>query len=75
MRPVFVGFDGVDQFSPEAASKFEEALLKVEKEGTKVKALVLCVSGGPLLTTLELMHSRIRIIHLGSAILRIPSLR
>ncbi|KAL9057920.1 MAG: hypothetical protein Q9162_002047 [Coniocarpon cinnabarinum] len=35
IKPVFVDFDGVDQFSPEAAAKYEEALLNAEKQGIK----------------------------------------
>ena len=48
MEPVFVDFDNVDQFGPEAAQKYENALLAATREGIAVKALVLCNPHNPL---------------------------
>ena len=48
MQIVFTSFDGVDQFSPEAVPKYEEALNNAEKAGTKIRALLLCHPHNPL---------------------------
>ena len=48
MVPVFTEFDGGDQFSPQSAHKYEEALHRAEKEGIKVKMLMLCNPHNPL---------------------------
>ena len=45
---VFTSFDGIDQFSPEAVVKYEEALQAAEKSGIKVRALLLCHPHNPL---------------------------
>ena len=44
----FTDFGDVDQFSPEAASKYEEALLRAESQGIRVRALMLCNPHNPL---------------------------
>lgn len=48
MKSVFTSFGDVDQFQPEAAAKYEEALLEAEKNGTKIRALMLCNPHNPL---------------------------
>ena len=48
MKPVFTDFDDVDQFSPQAAEKYEEALVKAEEAGTHIRALMLCNPHNPL---------------------------
>lgn len=48
MRCVYAEFDDVDQFSPAAAGKYEEAILKAESEGIHVRALMLCNPHNPL---------------------------
>ncbi|KXL48712.1 hypothetical protein M433DRAFT_152206 [Acidomyces richmondensis BFW] len=48
VKAVHVPFGDADQFSPVAASYYEQALLKAEKEGVKVKALLLCHPHNPL---------------------------
>ena len=45
---VYTSFDDVDQFSPEAMGKYEEALIKAQKNGIKVRALLLCNPHNPL---------------------------
>ena len=45
---VLTSFDGVDQFSPQAVPKYEEALKNAEKAGTKIRALLLCHPHNPL---------------------------
>ncbi|KAF2733467.1 PLP-dependent transferase [Polyplosphaeria fusca] len=48
MEPVFVPFGETDQFCPEAIECYEKALQKAEKEGIKIRALVLCNPHNPL---------------------------
>lgn len=48
MRAVFTEFGDVDQFSPEAALKYEQALEDAEKKGIHVRALMLCNPHNPL---------------------------
>lgn len=48
MRCVFTSFGDVDQFSPAAVSKYEEALVAAESSGTRVRALLLCHPHNPL---------------------------
>ncbi|KAI9654444.1 MAG: hypothetical protein M1831_005410 [Alyxoria varia] len=48
VKPVFTDFGDVDQFSPGAAVKYEEALLKARSEGIRVRALMLCNPHNPL---------------------------
>ena len=45
---VAVSLKGIDPFSKDALSRFEEELLKAKNEGTKVRALVLCTPHNPL---------------------------
>jgi len=45
---VFVPFGDVDQFTPEAVSKYEAALIEAQKSGTRVRALMLCNPHNPL---------------------------
>ena len=44
----YVGFGDVDQFSLEAVTKYEEALQAAERNGTNIRALVLCHPHNPL---------------------------
>lgn len=48
IQSIFVDFDGVDQFSPEAVAKYETALIEAEKKGIRIRALVLCNPHNPL---------------------------
>lgn len=48
VKCVYTAFGGVDQFSPAAAGCYERALLAAEREGTKVRALMLCNPHNPL---------------------------
>jgi aspartate/methionine/tyrosine aminotransferase len=48
VKPISVRLKGVDPFSVESVTRYEEALLKAEKEGTKVKMLLLCTPHNPL---------------------------
>ncbi|KAJ9630912.1 hypothetical protein H2203_001440 [Taxawa tesnikishii (nom. ined.)] len=48
VRCVFTSFGDVDQFSPAAVSKYEEALVAAESSGTRVRALLLCHPHNPL---------------------------
>lgn len=48
VKCVFTPFDGVDQFSMAAVDKYEQAILRAEREGTKVRALMLCNPHNPL---------------------------
>lgn len=48
VRCEYVGFGDIDQFSPEAVTKYEEALHIAERNGTKIRALVLCHPHNPL---------------------------
>lgn len=48
IQSIFADFDDVDQFSPAAVAKYEEALIKAEKNGTRIRALVLCNPHNPL---------------------------
>ena len=48
VQSIFVDFDGVDQFSPEAVAKYETALIEAEKKGIRIRALVLCNPHNPL---------------------------
>jgi aspartate/methionine/tyrosine aminotransferase len=46
--PVAVSLKGLDAFSIEAVARYEEKLIKAEKEGVKVRCLVLCTPHNPL---------------------------
>lgn len=48
VKCVYTPFHGVDGFSPAAVEKYEQALLKSESEGTKIRALLLCHPHNPL---------------------------
>ena len=48
MKPVDVDFGDTDQFQPAAAERYEQALIQAEREGTKIKALMLCNPHNPL---------------------------
>lgn len=48
VRPIFVDFDGVDQFSPEAVSKYERTLKEAQANGIRIRALMLCHPHNPL---------------------------
>lgn len=48
IKVVSVKFGDVDPFGVEAVPKYEDALLRSEKSGTKVKALILCNPHNPL---------------------------
>lgn len=48
MIPIYADFDGVDQFSPKVAEKYEEAMLNAERNGTHVRAMMLCNPHNPL---------------------------
>jgi aspartate/methionine/tyrosine aminotransferase len=48
VKAISVKFGNVDPFDVEAVSKYEDALLRSEKAGTKVKALILCNPHNPL---------------------------
>ena len=48
VKGVYVGFDGVDQFSSEGVDKYEKALIVAQREGTRVRGLVLCHPHNPL---------------------------
>jgi aspartate/methionine/tyrosine aminotransferase len=45
---IYASFGDTDQFSAEGAKKYEEALLQAQKDGIKIKALVLCNPHNPL---------------------------
>jgi len=45
---VFAPFEGVDQFSTACVAKYEQALLKAQESGTKVRALLICHPHNPL---------------------------
>lgn len=45
---VNVPFDGHDQFAPSVAKYYENALVDAEKQGIKVRALMLCNPHNPL---------------------------
>lgn len=48
IKSVFVSFDGVDQFSSEAVPMYEAAIEQAEKDGTKIRMLMLCHPHNPL---------------------------
>ena len=48
VKSTFTDFGDVDQFAPEAAEKYEEALYSAEAQGTHVRALMLCNPHNPL---------------------------
>lgn len=48
VRVVGTPFGDVDQFSPQAAACYEEALKRAERENTKIRALLLCNPHNPL---------------------------
>ena len=48
VKTVTVAFEKVDPFSVEAVAKYEETLLRSEKEGVKVRGLILCSPHNPL---------------------------
>jgi 1-aminocyclopropane-1-carboxylate synthase len=48
VTPVAVSLKGLDAFSVEAVARYEEELIKAEKEGVKVRCLVLCTPHNPL---------------------------
>jgi aspartate/methionine/tyrosine aminotransferase len=48
IKVISVKFGDVDPFGVEAVPKYEDALLRSEKSGTKVKALILCNPHNPL---------------------------
>lgn len=45
---VFVAFDGLDQFSPQAAAMYEKALIEATQKGICVRGLMLCHPHNPL---------------------------
>ena len=47
-RCEYVTFGDLDQFSPEAVTKYEEALQAAQRNGTNIRALVLCHPHNPL---------------------------
>jgi 1-aminocyclopropane-1-carboxylate synthase len=48
IKPIFVSFNRVDQFSPEAVQKYDDARKKAEMDGIRVRALMLCHPHNPL---------------------------
>lgn len=56
VRTIFVHFDEVDQFSPAAADKYEEALLEIEQQGVKIRGLMLCNPHNPVRTSFVAPH-------------------
>lgn len=44
----YVDFGEVDQFSPEAVEKYEDALNKANEKGIRIKALIVCHPHNPL---------------------------
>ncbi|KAI9835737.1 MAG: hypothetical protein M1819_001915 [Sarea resinae] len=48
VQSIFTDFDGVDQFSPKAAEKYEEAFLKAKANGVSIRALLICNPHNPL---------------------------
>ena len=48
VRTVTVSFGEIDPLSLEAVTKYEEVLVKAERQGTRVKALILCTPHNPL---------------------------
>lgn len=48
MNIVTVSFGDGDPFDETAVEKYEEALVKLEAEGVKVKGLILCSPHNPL---------------------------
>ncbi|KAK0508915.1 hypothetical protein JMJ35_008286 [Cladonia borealis] len=48
VRCEYVAFGDLDQFSPEAVTKYEEALQAAHRNGTNIRALVLCHPHNPL---------------------------
>jgi aspartate/methionine/tyrosine aminotransferase len=48
VQSIFVDFDDVDQFSPEAVSKYEKTLNEAQEKGIRVRALMLCHPHNPL---------------------------
>ncbi|KAF2460669.1 pyridoxal phosphate-dependent transferase [Lineolata rhizophorae] len=48
MKCVFVSFGDIDQFSPAAVDCYEKALIEAHRNGTKVRALMLCNPHNPL---------------------------
>ncbi|KAF1810418.1 PLP-dependent transferase [Eremomyces bilateralis CBS 781.70] len=47
-RPVLVGFQGRDQFAPDAARAYEEAIVEAREKGVAVKVFILCNPHNPL---------------------------
>jgi len=45
---IYAEFGDVDQFSVDAVRIYEESILKAEKEGVKVRALLICNPHNPL---------------------------
>ncbi len=45
---VYASFNDVNQFSVGRVARYEEALLQAQKEGVKIKALLLCNPHNPL---------------------------
>ena len=48
LTPVIVSLKGLDPFSVEAVARYEEELIKSEKNGVKVRLLILCTPHNPL---------------------------
>jgi len=48
VKLVFTPFEGVDQFSTACVAKYEQALLKAQQSGTRVRALLICHPHNPL---------------------------
>lgn len=45
---IFTASEGIDQFSPAFVERYEQALLQAERQGTKIRALILCNPHNPL---------------------------
>jgi 1-aminocyclopropane-1-carboxylate synthase len=48
VKPVFVSFHGEDQFTKEAVGLYELAITEAQKDGIKVRALLICNPHNPL---------------------------
>ena len=48
VKTVEVSFGSVDQFTEESVVKYEEALLQAQRDGIKVRGVILCSPHNPL---------------------------
>ena len=48
VKCIFTDFHGIDQFTKDAVSKYEDAIMNANKGGTRVRALIVCNPHNPL---------------------------